>query len=116
MSFVHNIIMQNRVSRLKNLMAEPTKTTRRDFLSGKCAVEALGDAVIGPPQPLPPPKTVGVQPGSHLLSVSREAMACLFEVVFDAAAYRDGRTPRSPPWSCWNHSKLNSPSIATLAK
>jgi thiamine biosynthesis lipoprotein len=70
-------------------MPEPTKTSRRNFLSGKSAVEALGDAVIGPPQPLPPPKTVGVQPGSHLLSVSREAMACLFEVVFDAAAYRD---------------------------
>src|SRR5262245_30901804 len=66
-------------------MVEPTKTTRRDFLSGKSAAEALGDALIGPPQPLPPPRSVvGVQPGSHLLSVSREAMACLFEVVFDA--------------------------------
>src|SRR5262245_7827758 len=70
-------------------MAEPTKTTRRDFLSGKSAVEAIGDALAPPPQPLPPPKTVGVQAGSHLLSVSREAMACLFEVVFDAADYRD---------------------------
>jgi len=57
-------------------------------LSGKSAVEALGDAVIGPPL-LSPPKTVGAQAGSHLLSVSREAMACLFEVVFDAADYRD---------------------------
>jgi len=66
-------------------MSEPTKTTRRDFLSGKSAAEALGDALIGAPQPLPPPSSVvGVQPGSHLLSVSREAMACLFEVVFDA--------------------------------
>jgi thiamine biosynthesis lipoprotein len=66
-------------------MADPTKTTRRDFLSGKSAAEALGDALIGPPQPLPTPTSVvGVQPGSHLLSVSREAMACLFEVVFDA--------------------------------
>src|SRR5436190_21849525 len=72
-------------------MVEPTKTTRRDFLSGKSAAEALGDALIGPPQPLPPPSSVvGVQPGSHLLSVSREAMACLFEIVFDAATYRDG--------------------------
>jgi FAD:protein FMN transferase len=71
-------------------MAEPTKTSRRDFLSGKSAAEAIGDALIGPPRPLPSPATVGVQPGSHLLSVSREAMACLFEVVFDAATYRDG--------------------------
>ena len=74
---------------ITQIMAERTKTTRREFLSGKSAVEALGDAVIGPPQPLPPPKSVGVQPGSHLLSVSREAMACLFEVAFDAALYRD---------------------------
>src|SRR6476659_5230139 len=66
-------------------MTEPTKTSRRDFLSGKSAAEAVGDALIGAPQPLPPPTSaVGVQPGSHLLSVSREAMACLFEVVFDA--------------------------------
>src|SRR6185369_5660540 len=66
-------------------MVEPTKTSRRDFLSGKSASEALGDALIGAPQPLPPPSSVvGVQPGSHLLSVSREAMACLFEIVFDA--------------------------------
>jgi thiamine biosynthesis lipoprotein len=69
-------------------MAERTKTTRRDFLAGKSAAEALGDAVIGSPPPLPTPKTIGVEPGSHLLSVSREAMACLFEVVFDAAIYR----------------------------
>src|SRR6185369_4330159 len=70
-------------------MVEPTKTSRRDFLSGKSASEALGDALIGAPQPLPPPSSVvGVQPGSHLLSVSREAMACLFEIVFDAT-HRD---------------------------
>lgn len=72
-------------------MADPTKTSRRDFLSGKSAAEALGDALIGSPQPLPPPSSaIGVQPGSHLLSVSREAMACLFEIVFDAATYRSG--------------------------
>ncbi len=70
-------------------MSDPTKTSRRDFLTGKSAVEALADAVIGPPPPLSPPTSVGVQPGSHLLSVSREAMACLFEAVFDAATYRD---------------------------
>lgn len=70
-------------------MADTSKTTRRDFLSGKSAVEAIGDAIIGQPPDLPPPAAVvGVQPGSHLLSVSREAMACLFEIVFDAATYR----------------------------
>src|SRR6478752_1163371 len=72
-------------------MSKPTKTSRREFLQGQSAVEALGDALIGPPPPLPPPQSaVGVEPGSHLLSVSREAMACLFEIVFDAATYRDG--------------------------
>jgi FAD:protein FMN transferase len=70
-------------------MAEPTKTTRRDFLSGISAREAIADTLAGPAQPLPAPNSVGAQPGSHLLSVSREAMACLFEVVYDAATYRD---------------------------
>jgi thiamine biosynthesis lipoprotein len=69
---------------LVNDMAH-SKSTRRDFLSGKSAADAIGNALAGPPLPLPPPQSVvGVQPGSHLLSVSREAMACLFEIVFDA--------------------------------
>jgi thiamine biosynthesis lipoprotein len=72
-------------------MSELTRTSRRDFLKGHSAVEALGEALIGQPQSLPPFRSpVGVQPGSHLLSVSREAMACLFEIVFDAATYREG--------------------------
>jgi thiamine biosynthesis lipoprotein len=71
-------------------MADQSKTTRRDFLKGTSAVEAVGDALAAPPSTLPPPASVGVEPGSHLLSVSREAMACLFEVVFDAATYRQG--------------------------
>ena len=58
-------------------MADPKKSTRRDFLAAKSAVEAIGDAMTGPPASLPAPKSVGVEPGSHLLSVSREAMACL---------------------------------------
>src|SRR3569623_943700 len=70
-------------------MTRPTRTTRRDFLAGKRAAEALADVVIGEPTPLPPPAaTTGVAPGTHLLSISREAMACLFEIVLDAAQYR----------------------------
>src|SRR5688572_21295661 len=69
-------------------MAEPTKTSRREFLSGKAAAEVLADAVIGPPPQLPLPQ--GLRPAERqLLSVSREAMACLFEVSFDAAQYKD---------------------------
>src|SRR5262245_14567579 len=70
-------------------MPGPSKSSRRDFLSGKSAARALDDALAAPPQELPPPNSVGVEAGSHLLSVSREAMACLFEIVFDAATYRD---------------------------
>lgn len=68
-------------------MAEKAKTSRRDFLKGHAAVEALGDAIIGPPPKLPPPQAIRPS-SSHLLTVSREAMACLFEIVFDAAKYR----------------------------
>jgi len=70
-------------------MPDSAKSSRRSFLSGRTAIDALGDALSGPPQPLPPPASIGVQAGSHLLSVSREAMACLFEIVLDAASYRD---------------------------
>ena len=70
-------------------MSKPT-SSRREFLAGKSAAQALGDALAAPPEELPAPKTVGAEPGSHLISVSREAMACLFEIVFDAATYRDG--------------------------
>jgi thiamine biosynthesis lipoprotein len=71
-------------------MADPTRSTRRDFLRGKSAASALGEALGADKLPLPPPaSSVGVRPGSHLLSVSREAMACLFEIVLDAAQYRE---------------------------
>ena len=61
-------------------MAEPTKTTRRDFLRGQSAAEALADAVIGQPEALPSP--VGTQPAAtYLLSICRDAMACEFEVL-----------------------------------
>jgi thiamine biosynthesis lipoprotein len=70
-------------------MSEPTKTTRRDFLSGKSAIEALGDAVIGRPQALPPPQAA--QSGrTYLLHVSRDAMACEFEVLLNAGQYPAG--------------------------
>ncbi len=70
-------------------MSEPTKTTRRDFLTGKSAAEALGDAVIGSPEELPPPKSA--QSGrTYLLTVARQAMACEFEVLLNAGQYPAG--------------------------
>src|SRR6188508_3305808 len=74
---------------MRQPMGESPKSSRREFLRGKSAAEAIGQALVGPPVRLEAPASVGVQPGSHLLSVSREAMACLFEVVFDAAIYKD---------------------------
>ena len=66
-----------------------SKTSRRAFLSGKPTSDLFAEAVARPMEPLPTPvAAVGVEPGSHLLSVSREAMACLFEIVFDAALFR----------------------------
>jgi FAD:protein FMN transferase len=66
-----------------------SKSSRRAFLTGGAARDTIADALTPPAEPLPAPvAATGVQPGSHLLSVSREAMACLFEIVFDAGSYR----------------------------
>ena len=70
-------------------MSEPTKTSRREFLTGKSAAEALGDAVIGSPEELPPPTSAG--PGrTYLLTIARHAMACEFEVLLNAGQYPAG--------------------------
>lgn len=67
------------------------KSTRRDFLRGKSAARAMGDALekalpesaIGPHQE---PSTAE----SYLVHVSRQAMACEFEVVLNAGQYEAG--------------------------
>ena len=68
-------------------MAQSPKSTRRQLLSPKEAAALIRQA-FQPPPDAPAAHCIGAQRGSHLLSVSREAMACLFEVVFDAASYR----------------------------
>jgi thiamine biosynthesis lipoprotein len=70
-------------------MSEPTKTTRREFLAGKSAAQALGDAVIGSPEELPPPSAAAEGRG-YLLSIARQAMACQFEVLLDARRHPAG--------------------------
>jgi thiamine biosynthesis lipoprotein len=72
-------------------MAQPTKTSRREFLQGRSATEALGDAVIGPPPELPPPEAARAE-GTYLLAVSREAMACEFEILLPT--HRSPHAPR----------------------
>jgi thiamine biosynthesis lipoprotein len=69
-------------------MSEPTKTTRREFLQGKSVAEALGDAVIGSPESLPPPTAQSGR--TYLLQVARQAMACEFEVLLNAGQYPAG--------------------------
>ena len=71
-------------------MSEPTKTSRRDFLKGRSAVEAIGDAVIGSPEPLSPPSSLEQSGQGYLLQIARDAMACEFEVLLDARKYPQG--------------------------
>lgn len=70
-------------------MAEPTRTNRREFLQGRSAAQAWGDAVIGSPDPLPSPATLAPE-RSYLLEVGREAMACQFDVLFCPRRYPQG--------------------------
>src|SRR6478735_6884416 len=71
------------------VMAEPTKTSRREFLRGKSAAEALVDAVVGQPEALSPPQAA--QPAAtYLLSICRDAMACQFEVLLHAGGLPAG--------------------------
>lgn len=71
-------------------MSDPTKTSRRDFLKGRSAVEAIGDAVIGSPDPLLPPPALEQSDQGYLLQIARDAMACEFEVLLDAKQYPQG--------------------------
>jgi FAD:protein FMN transferase len=58
------------------------KSTRRDFLTGKAAADAAADALGG----AIPAGPIG---GAYLVRVSRRAMACEFEVQFNAGQYED---------------------------
>ena len=70
-------------------MNEPNKNNRRDFLQGKSAVRALGDLVLHLlPGELPeagPDEPIGE---TYLFHATRQAMACRFEVFFNAGQYR----------------------------
>lgn len=71
------------------MAAEPEKSTRRDFLSGRAAITAvdklLGSAEDRPARPFHP-----AEPQPPLLHVGREAMACLFEIFFSPEKHPDG--------------------------
>ena len=65
------------------------KPSRRDVLTGRAALRALGDVKQGLAPPLPPPESAEAA-RSYLVSVSREAMACTFEVALNAGQYPEG--------------------------
>ncbi len=60
-------------------------STRREFLTGQAAVDALTQFDIGGVEPLPPPAAATDR---YLLRLARRAMACSFEVFLNAGQHR----------------------------
>jgi thiamine biosynthesis lipoprotein len=69
-------------------MSAPRKSHRRDFLKGKAAARAAEDLAdrISPGELSEPFSSESAS--GYLLHFSRKAMACQFQVMFDAAKYR----------------------------
>lgn len=69
------------------------KSSRRDFLTGQAAVDAV-DALTAPPEGgVPVPAAAARQEGpreTYLLHLGREAMACQFEVLLNAGQFANG--------------------------
>ncbi|MDZ7618390.1 MAG: FAD:protein FMN transferase [Patescibacteria group bacterium] len=64
------------------------KNTRRDFLTGKAAANALADAAGGP-LAATDARAVGDRAG-YVIRLSRPAMACEFEILLNAGQYPEG--------------------------
>ena len=64
-------------------------SSRRDFLTGRSAARALGEVRDKLAPPLPPPESDQAA-RSYLVSVSRDAMACTFEIALNAGEYPGG--------------------------
>lgn len=65
------------------------KTTRRQFLKGEAAIEAVGELAddIAPLEAGPPSAAARPPAGAYLIEVSREAMACKFAVYLNAGQH-----------------------------
>lgn len=68
-------------------MPLPRKTSRREFLKGQSAANALSDMAQ---QAIPAELALAGLEDSYLLRVSRRAMACQFEISLNAGQYPDG--------------------------
>lgn len=62
-----------------------SEPTRRDFLQGKAAADALVDRLAGSPEASPATSCSPAE--SYTLQVARRAMACQFEFLFNAGQY-----------------------------
>lgn len=74
-------------------MARPS--SRRDFLTGKSAADALGDLTAPPTGGVPVPSSAGppqeaAPRETYLLHLGREAMACQFEALLNAGQFANG--------------------------
>ncbi|MEX2113292.1 MAG: FAD:protein FMN transferase [Pirellulales bacterium] len=67
-------------------MAAAPRSTRRDFLQGKAAADALVDLAAEVGESLPAADNA---PDAYLLKLARRAMACQFEFFFNAGQYPD---------------------------
>ncbi|HUE72666.1 MAG TPA: FAD:protein FMN transferase [Pirellulaceae bacterium] len=67
----------------------PADSSRREFLTGRSAVRALAEVRDKLAPPLPPPESEQAS-RSYLVSVSRDAMACTFEIALNAGQYPGG--------------------------
>ena len=63
------------------------KTSRRDFLKGKSAADAMADRLGGAASDDAAPKRRAPTDEAYLVQVSREAMACEFEIFLNAGQY-----------------------------
>jgi len=73
-------------------MKQPRRSSRRAFLAGRSALDAIEDAADGR-DTIDPPESVARQRGAAgplELQVSRRAMACEFAVFFDTNRYQHG--------------------------
>lgn len=66
-------------------MSQPHKSSRRDFLRGRAAVEAL-QSVVGDGEF----SVAQSEASGYLLRIGRKAMACEFEVLLNAGQYPNG--------------------------
>ena len=65
-------------------MSATPRSTRRQFLQGRSAADAVVDLIVGD-DPSDAPRQAA--PGAYLLRLARKAMACQFEFFFNAGQY-----------------------------